>query len=230
MWESQGAPPQLSFRLPDTVAHSLQSVSLKVWQGETDRWLLQQHSQKLWPCVTSDPCVPALSHLSLRLQRSASNWPTSEPADGTSSEWLPSTFTGPAGLLPLASTSAPPEVGYVCVWQSVGVGCVCVWPLLSISSCVTLYPSICYSQGLWTGGDFGTIHYSLICLSNGQFPHFVHGQIVFFACLCVCVTFAWNSINPAVRETPTLQWRNICSRAGIFCKITPVMLTFIKSK
>jgi hypothetical protein len=180
--------------------------------------MLQQHSQKLWPCVTSDPCVPTLSHLSLRLQRSASNWPTSEPADGTSSEWLPSMYTGPAGLLPPASTSAPPEVGYV--W-------VCVGPLQWVSVPVW-HPilSLCYSQGLGTGG---TILYNMICLSNGPLTHFVthvHVQIVFSAyCVGVSVTF-WLELNQACTEENPVC-RNI--HAYIHYRLfTPAMLIYCK--
>lgn len=70
-----------------------------------------------WPLWFAPP-----PHLSLRLQRSVSNWPTSEPADGTSSELLQSMSTGPAASLLPANTSAPPEV---CVCMHF---CMCVWP------------------------------------------------------------------------------------------------------
>lgn len=110
-----------------TVAHCCTfltvTVSLKVWQRETHGWLMWQQAHiGLWPCVNLDPCGLLPPHLSLRLQRSVSNWPTSEPADGTSSELLQSMSTGPAASLLPANTSAPPEV---CVCMHLRM---CVWP------------------------------------------------------------------------------------------------------
>lgn len=109
------------------------AVSLKVWQRETHSWLMwQQTHVGLWPRVNPDTCGLLSLHLSLRLQRSASNWLTSEPADGTSSELLQSMSMGPEASLHPANTSAPPEV---CVCMYI---CMCVCGLaLCVSSGLT---------------------------------------------------------------------------------------------
>lgn len=50
------------------------TASLKVWQRESHSWLMwQQTHMGLWPCVNPDTCGLLFLHLSLRLQRSASN-------------------------------------------------------------------------------------------------------------------------------------------------------------
>lgn len=108
-----------------TVAHS--SLSQCLWkfgkEKHTDDWCGNKLTSGCDPVWTLTPvvCSPP-PHLSLRLQRSVSNWPTSEPADGTSSELLQSMSTGPAASLLPANTSAPPEV---CVCMHF---CMCVWP------------------------------------------------------------------------------------------------------
>lgn len=113
-------------------AHSSQSQCLwKFGKEKTHSWLMwQQTHVGLWPCVNPDTCGLLSLHLSLRLQRSASNWLTSEPADGTSSELLQSMSMGPGASLHPANTSAPPEV-CVCMYIRVCGLALCV------SSCLT---------------------------------------------------------------------------------------------
>lgn len=117
-----------------TVAHS--SLSQCLWkfgkEKHTDDWCGNKLTSGCDPVWTLTPVVCSPPHLSLRLQRSVSNWPTSEPADGTSSELLQSMSTGPAASLLPANTSAPPEV---CVCACT-YACVCGLALW-LSSCLT---------------------------------------------------------------------------------------------
>jgi len=135
LWRCCGALTDGCTRLHITHSHSVFERLAKRNIQMTD--VAATLTLGLWPCVNPDPCgfIPPQPQPTpicpLRLQRSASNWPTSEPPDGTSSELLRSMSTGPAASLRPANTSAPPEV-CVCIYI-----CMCVCVCVALSSCLT---------------------------------------------------------------------------------------------
>lgn len=168
------------------------TVSLKVWQRETHVWLMwQQTHVGLWPCMNPDTCGLLSLHLSLRLRRSASNWLTSEPADGTSSELLQSMSMGPVASLHPASTSAPPEV---CVVIYI---CMCVWPCFVCKSCLTPTALHLLRLGPWNRWPVRLLRPDVTSYLTIQTQymwwifysqiHFYHFWLMAFTLLCVCL-------------------------------------------